>query len=317
MRIFVAGATGVVGKRLVPLLVANGHEVTGTTRSSAKAASLRAEGAEAVVVDVLDRDASVASVLEAQPEVVVHQATALAAASFSNMRRFDDEFEFTNRLRTEGTDNLLAAARAARVRRFVAQSFAGWPYAREGGPVKTEDDPLDPNPPRAMRRTLEAIRSLETAIVAAEGIEGVVLRYGGFYGPGTSLAKGEGAVVVEAIRKRRFPIIGNGHGVWSFVHIDDVAMATLTAIERGNQGLYNVVDDDPALVSEWLPALAAAVGAKPPYHAPAWLGRLLAGDAAVAIMTEVRGASNAKAKRELGWKPRYTSWRQGFLEGLG
>jgi nucleoside-diphosphate-sugar epimerase len=309
-----AGATGAVGKRLVPLLVANGHEVLGTTRSRDRAENLRALGAEPVVVDVLARDAITAALHTAQPDAVVHQATALAGASFTNMRRFDDEFELTNRLRTDGTDHLLAAARSAGARRFVAQSFTGWPYARGGGPIKIEDDPLDPSPPKAMRRTLAAIRHLEASVVDADGIEGIVLRYGAFYGPGTGVV--EGGPQIEAIRERRFPIVGNGRGIWSFVHIDDVARATLAAIERGRRGIYNIVDDDPAPVSEWLPALAAAVGAPPPRRLPAWVGRLVGGDVALTLMTEARGASNTKAKRELGWSPRFASWRQGFLEGL-
>jgi len=316
MRIFVAGASGAIGKRLVPLLVENGHAVVGTTRSPEKVESLRAGGAEPAVVDLLDPEAVTAAVRSARPEVVVHEATALATTSLTNMRKFDDEFAPTNRLRIEGTDHLLAAARTAGAHRFVAQSFAGWPYAREGGPVKSEDDPLDPNPPKAMRRTLAAIGHLETVVVGAEGIEGVVLRYGGLYGPGTSLSTGEGDIYVDQIRKRRFPVVGGGGGLWSFVHIDDAVSATLAAIERGTRGIYNIVDDEPAPVSEWLPALAMAVGAKPPRRIPARLGRLLAGEAALAVMTEVRGAANAKAKRELGWQPQYASWRQGFREGL-
>ena len=310
MRIFLVGATGAVGKRLVPLLAARGHDVVGTTRSPAKTDALRAAGAEPVVLDVLEREAVFAAVSDARPEIVVHQATALSAFG-ANMRKFDEEFAPTNRLRTEGTDHLLAAAKAVGARRFVAQSFAGWPYAREGGAVKTEDDPLDPHPPASARRTLEAIRHLEGAVLGAEGLEGIVLRYGGFYGPETSLA--EGGVHLEAFRRRRFPIVGKGTGVWSFIHIDDVATATLAAIERGRRGIYNIVDDEPAPVSEWLPALAAAIGVKPPRRVPAWLGRLLAGEQAVSMMTEVRGASNAKAKRELGWELLYPSWRQGFL----
>jgi nucleoside-diphosphate-sugar epimerase len=312
MRIFVAGATGAVGKRLVPLLVAEGHEVVGTTRSPEKADELRAAGAEPVVADALDETAVRDAVVDAKPEVVVHQATALS--SLVSPRNVDRAFEPTNRLRTEGTDHLLAAARAAGVRRFVAQSFAGWPYARVGGPVKTEDDPLDPDPPKHFRRTLAAIRHLEAAVTSAEGLEGIVLRYGGFYGPATSLAPG--GVHNEAIRRRRFPIVGGGTGVWSFAHIDDAARATLAAIERGASGLYNVVDDDPAPVSEWLPAVAEAIGGPPPRRVPTWLGRIVAGDAAVAMMTSVRGASNAKAKRELSWQPRWPSWRDGFRRGL-
>ncbi len=314
MRVFLAGATGAIGRRLVPLLVANGHEVVGTTRSPEKATALRAEGAEPAVVDALDRDAVVSSVLKAEPEVVVHQATALSSFAGS-LRDFDREFEGTNRLRTTGTDNLLAGARMARARRVVAQSFTGWPYAREGGPVKTEDDPLDPAPAASMRRSHEAIRYLEAAVAGTEGLEGVVLRYGGFYGPGTSLA--EGGPSLELVRRRRLPVVGSGAGVWSFIHIDDAAEATLAAIERGAAGVYNVVDDDPAPVSEWLPYLARAIGAKRPRRVPVWLGRLVAGEAAVMMMTEARGASNAKAKRELGWQLAYPSWRKGFVAGLG
>ncbi|MGH9160986.1 MAG: NAD-dependent epimerase/dehydratase family protein [Vicinamibacteraceae bacterium] len=311
MRIFVAGATGAVGKQLVPRLVEGGHDVVGTTRSDAKADELRAAGAEAAVVDVLDADAVRSAVARAQPDVLIHQATALSAMG-TNMRRFDADFALTNRLRTEGTDHLLAAARDAGVRRFVTQSFTGWPNARVGGPIKTEEDPLDPDPPKACRETIAAIRYIEATVSAAEGIEGIVLRYGGFYGPGTSLWPG--GVHAETVRKRRFPIIGRGTGIWSFVHIDDVAAATLAAVERGAPGLYNVVDDEPAPISEWLPYLAQTLEAKPPRHVPVWLGRLLGGDLAVAVMNESRGSSNAKAKRELDWQPKYPTWRQGFTE---
>jgi 2-alkyl-3-oxoalkanoate reductase len=310
MRIFLAGATGALGRRLVPRLVAAGHEVVGTTRTEAKTNGLRELGAEAVVLDVLDEVATGEAVARARPEVVVHEATALA--SLTDLRKFDEQFAETIRLRIEGTPNLLGAARAAGARRFVAQSFAGWPYAREGGPVKTEDDPLDPHPAAAMSETLDSQRRLESLVLHAEGIEGIVLRYGGFYGPGTSM--GEGGTYLEAVRARKFPVVGSGAGVWSFVHIDDAAAATVAAIERGRPGIYNVVDDDPAPVAEWLPALAAAVGAKPPRHVPAWLGRLLGGEPTVLVMTDVRGASNGKAKRELGWTPAHASWRDGFKE---
>jgi nucleoside-diphosphate-sugar epimerase len=249
----------------------------------------------------------------AHPEVVVHELTALAG--MADFRRLDEGFALTNRLRSEGTDHLLAAARAAGSRRFVAQSFAGWPFARVGGPVKTEDEPLDPDPPAQLRRTLDAIRHLEAAVVGAEGIEGVVLRYGGFYGPGTSA--GEGGFMLEDLRRRRFPLVGAGTGVWSFVHVDDAATATVAAVERGAPGIYQIVDDDPAPVSEWLPALAAAIGARPPRRVPAWVARLAGGAHGVVLMTEARGASNAKARRELGWRPAWPSWRQGFRDGLG
>jgi nucleoside-diphosphate-sugar epimerase len=249
------------------------------------------------------------AVAEAEPEVIVHQLTALSGEL--DMRHFDRTFAETNRLRTEGTDHLLAAGRAVGVTRFVAQSYAGWPFARSGGRVKTEDDPLDPSPPEAMSRTLAAIRYLESAVTGADWTEGVVLRYGGFYGPGTGVGP-EGGEMVELIRKRKFPVVGDGAGVWSFIHIEDAAEATVLATERGRRGIYNVVDDEPAPVAEWLPAMASAVSAPAPRHVPRWLGRMLAGEAAAVMMTEVRGASNAKAKQELGWEPKHPSWREGF-----
>jgi 2-alkyl-3-oxoalkanoate reductase len=312
MRIFIAGATGAVGKPLVPLLRANGHEVVGTTRSRAKVGDLGALGAEPVVLDVLDADAVGQAVSEAEPEVVVHEATALS--NLTGLRNLDDAFEETNRLRTAGTDNLLAAAKAVGATKFVAQSFAGWPYAKEGSAVKDEEAPLDPSPLPSAAQSMAAIRHLEETVVRAAPIEGIALRYGGFYGPGTSLV--EGGEHVEAIRKRKFPVVGSGAGIWSFIHIDDAAGATLAAIERGRRGLYNIVDDEPAPTAEWLPYLAEALGAKPPRHVPEWLGRLVAGEQLVSMMTEARGASNAKAKRELGWKLVYPSWRQGFVHGL-
>jgi 2-alkyl-3-oxoalkanoate reductase len=309
MRIFLAGATGALGSRLVPQLVAAGHDVTGTTRSSAKADALRAQGAEPVIADGLDRDRIVAAVAAARPDAIVHQLTALAG--LGNLRNVDRTFALTNRLRTEGTDNLLAAARAAGVDRFVAQSYAGWPSARTGGPVKTEDDPLDPEPVPSMRATHAAIRHLEAAV---SEFGGIVLRYGGFYGPGTGLsASGE---QLDLIRKRRFPVVGDGGGVWSFVHIDDAAAATLAALEHGEPGIYNIVDDEPAPVREWLPALATEAGAKRPRRVPRWLGRLAAGEGVAMMMTESRGASNAKAKRLLGWQPAHPSWRAGFKQAL-
>jgi 2-alkyl-3-oxoalkanoate reductase len=311
MRVFVAGATGAVGKRLIPALVEAGHEVIGTTRTAAKADQVRAGGAEPVVVDVLDADAARVAVTDARPDVVVHQATALASMG-TNLRRFDADFALTNRLRTEGTDHLLPAAREAGARRFVVQSFTGWPNIRTGSWIKTEDDPLDPDPPAACRETLAGIRYLDDTVPAAEGIDGVVLRYGGFYGPGTSIA--DDGMHVEMIRKLRFPIVGSGAGVWSFIHIDDVAAATVAAVERAAPGVYNIVDDEPAPVAEWLPYLAEVLGAKPPRHVPTWLGRLAGGSFAVSMMEQVRGSSNAKAKRQLGWQPAYPSWQQGFAE---
>ncbi|HEX2160972.1 MAG TPA: NAD(P)-dependent oxidoreductase [Thermoleophilaceae bacterium] len=305
MKILVAGATGALGRQLVPRLVERGHEVTGMTRRDAKRDLLRSLGATPVVADALDPDAVARAVAEAEPEVVVHQLTALAGGL--DARHIERTFAMTNRLRTEGTDHLLAAARAVGARRFVAQSFAGWPYARDGAPVKSEDEPLDPDPPRQLRTTHAAIRHLEQAVTGAGGIEGVVLRYGGFYGPGTSMAlEPEGEQVAE-IRARKFPVVGDGGGVWSFVHVADAAEATALAIERGAPGIYNVVDDSPAPVREWLPATAEAIGAKRPLRVPRFVGRLAAGEAATVMMTEVRGASNAKAKRELGWQPRHRS----------
>jgi 2-alkyl-3-oxoalkanoate reductase len=300
MRVFVAGATGAIGARLVPQLIERGHEVIGTSRSPQKADLLRAQGAQPVVLDVLNARAVRDAVAAARPEAIVHQATALAG--LSGFKHFDRTFAPTNRLRTQGTDALLAAAREAGVGRFVAQSYAGWPYARNGGPVKTEQDPLDPTPVPTMRETLAAIRHQEQAVVDAGG---VALRYGGFYGSPDDAQ-------LELVRKRRFPIVGDGGGVWSFVHLDDAATATALALENGAAGIYNIVDDEPAPVREWLPALAAAIGAKPPRRIPRWLARLVAGEAGVALMTEARGASNAKAKGELGWALRYPSWRQGF-----
>ncbi|HZD78472.1 MAG TPA: NAD(P)-dependent oxidoreductase [Actinomycetota bacterium] len=310
MRIFVAGATGVVGRRLVPLLVQSGHEVIGSTRTPNKVGTIEAQGARGVLMDALDTEAVKEAVSEAAPEVVVHELTAIPAEL--DFRRFSEAFETTDRLRTEGTDRLLAAASAAGVRRIVAQSYAAWPYEKRGGWVKTEDDPLDDRPPAGFRRTLEAIRHLESAVLGA-GMEGVVLRYGAFYGPGTSLA--EGGPMLEPVRRRRFPIVGSGQGTWSFLHIDDAAGATAIAVERGT-GVYNITDDEPAAVRAWLPVLAEAIGARPPRRVPAWLARLLIGEAGVSLMTQIRGASNAKAKRELGWKPVVPTWRQGFRTGL-
>jgi nucleoside-diphosphate-sugar epimerase len=313
VRIFVVGATGAVGRRLVQLLVEHGHCVVGTTRSPQKVEDLRAIGVEPALLDVLDSSAVTAAMRRARPEVIVHEATALSGVA-SRPRRWDQSFALTNRLRLEGTDHLIAAARAAGARRLVAQSFAGWPYARVGGPIKTEEDPLDPKPVPALRDALAAIRHVEAAVAAADDLEGIILRYGAFYGPSTSL--GVGGIHFEQIRRRRLLIIEPGTGVWSFVHIDDAATATSVAIERGAPGIYNIVDDDPAPVSRWLPALAAGIGAKPPLRIPRWLGRLVAGEAAVVLMTEARGASNAKAKRVLGWQPSYTSWRDGFRKLL-
>jgi nucleoside-diphosphate-sugar epimerase len=308
MRVFVAGATGAIGRQLVPRLVAAGHEVHGMTRSASKQAMLREMGAVPVVADALAPDQVAEAVARAKPEAIVHELTAIGEV---NPRHLDRDFAMTNRLRTEGTDNLLSAGQAVGVRRFIAQGVAGYDaYARTGGPIKTEEDPLDPLPPRAMRDTAAAIRHLEQAVLGAERTEGIVLRYGVFYGPGTSLAPGEEQF--ELIRKRKLPLVGDAGGVWSFIHVADAAEATLAAVERGSRGVYNIVDDDPAPVAEWLPALAEQLGAKKPPRVPKFVGRLAAGQAGVVMMTEVRGASNAKAKRELGWRPAHPSWRQGF-----
>jgi 2-alkyl-3-oxoalkanoate reductase len=299
MRVFVAGASGAIGARLVPQLIARGHEVTGSYRSAGSADRVRALGAEPVALDLLDARAVREAVLAARPEAIVHQATALTGARFG--RSLDRTFGPTNRLRTEGTDALLAAAREAGVRRFVAQSFASYRYAREGGPVKTEDDRLDPSPPASARETNAAMAYLDRAVTDAGG---VALRYGGFYG-----AANDG--LVGPVRKRQLPIVGDGRGISSFVHLEDAAAATVLALEQDAAGIYNITDDEPAPARDWLPVLASALGARPPRHVPTWLGRLFMGEA-LAMMTESRGGANARARRELGWTLRYPSWRQGF-----
>jgi nucleoside-diphosphate-sugar epimerase len=317
MKVFVAGATGVLGRELVPQLVARGHEVVGMTRTASKQDGLRALGARPVVADALDPDAVAQAVASAEPEVIVHQLTALSGKmSIREARHPERSFAstMTNRLRTEATDHLLAAGRAVGARRFVAQSFGAFRFARTGGPVQTEADLLDPDLPAP---GLEAILYLEQAVTTIDWGEGLVLRYGGFYGPGTSTSLAPDGVMTGPIRKRRFPIVGDGGGVWSHVHIEDAAAATAIAVEQGPPGIYYIVDDEPAPVREWLPVLASALGAKPPRRIPRWLGRLAAGEMATLMMTEARGASNEKAKRELGWQPRYPSWRQGFAQGLG
>jgi nucleoside-diphosphate-sugar epimerase len=307
MKVFVAGATGALGRPLIKQLVERGHEVTGMTRSESKQELLRELGATPVVADALDPDAVAQAVATAEPDVIVHQMTAIEA-SF-NPRHMESAFAATNRLRTEGTDHLLAAGRAVGVKRFVAQSFAPWPYARSGGMVKSEEDPLDTTPPAQVRTTLEAIKYLERAVTSAEWTEGIALRYGGFYGPGTSLGLDPVGEQIEMVRSRKLPIAGKGTGVWSFIHIEDAAAATVAAVEHGGRGIYHIVDDDPATSKEFLPAAAELLGARKPMRVPRWLGRLLAGEAAVVMMTEVRGASNAKAKRELGWRPGHPTWR--------
>jgi nucleoside-diphosphate-sugar epimerase len=304
MRVFVTGATGALGRHLVPGLVAAGHEVTATTRTPGKMARLREAGAEPVVVDGLDLEAVIAAVRAAAPEVIVHEMTALA--DMRSFRNPDKLFAVTNELRTRGTDNLLAAAAQAGTRRVIAQGYAGpGPDQPSGARLKTEEDPLDWRPIRSAARAMAAIRYVDRT-VPLEVPEGIVLRYGGFYGPGT------GDFVVEMARKRRLPVIGGGTGVWSFIEVTDAAAATLAAVDHGAPGVYNVVDDDPAPVAEWLPYLAKVVGAKPPLRVPAWLGRLLAGEFVVGQMTSSRGSSNEKARKELGWEPRYASWREGF-----
>jgi len=304
MRVFVTGATGALGRYLVPGLVAAGHEVTATTRTPGKVAQLRGAGAEPVVLDGLDREAVIAAVLAAEPEVIVHEMTALAGVR--SLRHPDKLFGVTNELRTRGTDNLLAAAARAGTRRVIAQGYAGaGPDKRSGGRLKTEEDPPDWRPIRSFVQAPAAIRHVEEA-VPSEAPEGIVLRYGAFYGPGAS------DVLLEMLRKRQVPVVGGGTGVWSFVEVTDAATATLAAVDRGAPGVYNVVDDDPAPVAEWLPYLARVAGARPPLRVPAWLGRLLAGEFVVAQMTTSRGYSNEKARKELGWEPRYASWREGF-----
>jgi nucleoside-diphosphate-sugar epimerase len=307
MRVFVAGATGAVGQQLVPALVSSGHQVTATTRSPAKLAGLRSAGAEPVLVDGLDAMAVGEAVARAEPEVVIHEMTAIPDSI--DVRHFDRTFAATNVLRTRGIDHLLAAAAAAGARRVLAQSFAGWPYSRSGGPVKSEEDELDPQPPAAQRGTLAAIRYLEHAVLSAP-LEGVVLRYGSLYGPGAS------DETVSLIRRRQFPVIGTGAGIWSFLHVADAAAATVAATDHGAPGIYNVADDEPSAVSYWLPEVARIISAKPPRHIPLWLGKLAVGEVGASMMTRIRGASNAKARQELGWQPTWASWRDGFARGL-
>jgi nucleoside-diphosphate-sugar epimerase len=309
MKVFVAGATGAIGQQLVPRLVAAGHEVHGMTRSESKQELLWDLGAVPVLADALDPDQVADAVGRVRPDVIVHELTAIGAV---DMRHFDRAFAVTNRLRIEGTDHLLSAGQAVGVRRFVAQSYFAT-YARIGDSVKTEEDPLDRAPAREMRQAMAAIRHLEQAVLDAQWTEGIVLRYGGFYGPSTSMAPG--GEQSELVRRRKFPLVGDGGGVWSFIHVADAAEATVAAIEHGRRGVYNVVDDDPAPAAEWLPALADELGAKRPMRVPRLVGRLFAGEAGVVMMTELRGASNAKAKRDLAWAPAHPSWRQGLTVG--
>ncbi|AKU18377.1 NAD-dependent epimerase/dehydratase family protein [Luteipulveratus mongoliensis] len=313
MKIFVAGASGAVGKHLVPQLIRAGHDVTGSTTSEAGARRLRDAGVVPAVMDGLDADSVRAAVLAAEPDVVIHQMTALA--SLKDMKHFDRQFHRTNLLRTDGTDHLLAAAREAGAKRFIAASYTGWPNERTGGPVKTEADPLDTQPHSDSKETLAAIRYMERVVSEAVDIEGVVLRYGAFYGPGNALAPG--GEMWEQVRGRKLPLVGDASGVFSFTHIEDAASAAVVAVDHGGPGIYNIVDDEPAPVSVWLPYLSEVVGAKPPLRVPAWLAKPLAGGFAVGMMTTGRGSSNAKAKRELGWTPTYASWRDGFRATAG
>ena len=307
MKVFVAGGTGAIGIQLVPQLVAAGHDVVATTRSANGAENVQQLGAEPAIADGLDEQAMTEAVRRAQPEVVIHEMTALAGKM--DLRRFDRWFATTNELRTKGTDILLRAAREVGARRLIVQSYGGgWSNPREGG-VKDESDPLDPQPLKWTRETMAGIRHIEATVPSAEGLEGIVLRYGGLYARGTGALSDE---ALDLIRKRRFPVVGDGAGVWSFVYTGDAASATVAALDRGAPGVYNVVDDDPAPAREWLPYLAETIGAKPPRRVPVWLGRIAAGDVPVSMMTEIRGSSNAKARRELGWDLRYPSWREGF-----
>jgi len=313
MKVFVAGGTGAIGKQLVPQLVAAGHQVVATTRSATGAEAVQDLGGEPAIADGLDERGMVEAVKRAGPEVVIHEMTALAGKP--DLRHFDRMFAKTNELRTKGTDNLIRAARETGARRLIVQSYSGWPNVREGGAVKTEEDPLDPDPPKWMRESMAAFRHIERTVPTAQGLEGVVLRYGGLYGPDTGVMSSE---ALELFGKRQFPIVGDGGGVWSFVHVADAASATIAALDHGAPGIYNVVDDDPAPARAWIPYLAEVIGAKPPRRVPAWLGRLLAGEVPVTMMTSIRGSSNEKAKRELGWQPRFPSWREGFAaEGGG
>jgi len=306
MKVFIAGATGAIGKQLVPRLLEAGHEVHGMTRNESKRTMLHEMGAVPVVADALDPDQVAEAVGKAQPDVIVHQLTSLAGWGMRELKR---GAALTNRLRTEGTDHLLSAGQAVGVRRFVAQSNYAL-YARTGGPVKSEEDPLDLAPPGKLGEGLAAIRHLEEAVLGASWTEGIALRYGGFYGPGTNMTPG--GELFEMIRKRRFPLIGGGGGIWSFIHIADAAEATVAAIEHGSRGVYNIVDDDPAPVAEWLTELTHMLNGKQPRRMPRFILRLFAGEGGVVMMTDARGASNAKAKHELAWSPAHPSWRQGF-----
>ena len=313
MKIFILGSTGVIGRHLVPLLVSEGHEVTALVRSSGRIIEAEKMGAKGVAAEVFNEEELTAVIKKIEPEIIIHQLTALAKVT-GNFRKFDAEFEMTNRFRTEVTDTLLKAAELTGVRRFIAQSFCGWPFTREGGLVKTEEDPLDSDPPASFSRTLNAIKHLENAVLKSDKVEALALRYGMFYGPGTAIAK-DGAII-NLIRNHNFPIIGDGGGIWSFIHVRDAAGATMKAVSKGEPGIYNIVDDEPAPVSTWLPYLADVLEVKPPRKIPLWVGSILLGEAGVSMMTKIRGGSNAKAKHNLGWEPVYATWRDGFVSGL-
>jgi len=313
VKVFVAGSTGAIGRSLLPLLIEKRHDVVALVRTPARAKDVEALGARAAVADALDPDGLRAAIRRAAPEAVIHELTSLKGVT--NFRRFDQTFALTNRFRTRTLDTMLAAARSIGVRRFIAQSYCGWPYAREGSPVKTEDDPLDPTPPASFRESLAAIRYLEDTIRQTRDIQAFALRYGNLYGPGTDISA-EGTVA-DLVSRRKLPLFGSGAGVWSFIHVRDAASATVAAMSRGSPGIYNVVDDEPVPVNVWLPALANALGARPPRRLPAWVGALLLGDGGLSMMTLARGGSNAKSKRDLAWQPSFASWRRGFVEGLG
>lgn len=302
MRVFVAGASGAVGRQLVPRLVAAGHEVHGMTRDEAKGDLLRGLGAVPVIADALNATEVALALEGARPDVVIHELTAIGELDTRHMKR---DFAATNRLRTTGTDHLIAAAQVMRVKRFIAQSHVA-AYARTGAALRSEGDAVD-GAPGPLRANSDAMRYLENAVLRTGHMEGIVLRYGWFYGPGTSMAIN--GTTAELVRQRKFPVVGNGGAIWSFVHIADAADATVAAVERGSPGIYNIVDDDPAPVSEWLPEFASELGARTPFRVPRFIGRLFAGEAAVIMMTELRGATNGKAKRELGWQPAHPSWR--------
>jgi nucleoside-diphosphate-sugar epimerase len=304
MHVYVAGGTGAIGRRLIPQLLERGHRVSATTRDPGRARAIEALGAEAVVVDGLDSTAVGESVAKTEPDAVVHQLSALSGKL--DVKHFDRSFATTNRLRTEGLDHLIAAAQATGVSHVVAQSYTGWPNIRSGSWVKDEEDPLDPEPPKAQRETLAGIRYLEDAV---QKVNGAVLRYGGFYGDASDS-------MLPLVRRRQFPIVGGGTGYMSWVHLDDAASATVLTLEKQARGVFNIVDDEPAPASEWLPYLAESIGARPPRRLPVWMARLAGGEVAVSMLTRTRGSSNEKAKRELGWELRWPSWRQGFKDGL-